>query len=203
MPSHDFTTREPQQFGMISFSDLTREEARVQSSTFGAYGICVSAQWAENRLAQPVLYIDAKGPVATALRTIFELGYRECKARIRFPDDAGWTMAYENKTVASAVIGATLWANLLQLYEYMEPSTSSREREWRIVNPQPDYGLAGKRLNELIKDASPPQGWAQYINVVKVSPQDVEFIVCPSNEEDAVRTAVPPAYASVALLLSN
>lgn len=197
IPHHDYSRREPQQFGMISFTDIAPQEACAHSSTFGRYGVVVSDEWAKRQNAQRVIYVDNDGPVAEALRAIFEIGYRDCEARIRFPEDAGWTMAFENKNVAHAVVGAPLWANLLQLYEYMESSQFSREREWRIAQPDPLYGLADKRTEEVIDNVSPPQGWAKFVNVLGITPADVAAFVCPESECHTFQCAIPAAYGHV------
>jgi hypothetical protein len=197
IPHHNYSEREPQQFGMISFTEIAPEEACSHSDAFGRYGIVVSDEWVKRQNAQRVVYVDSGGPVTESLRAIFEIGYRDCEARIRFPDDAGWTMAFENKAVAGAVAGATLWANLLQLYEYMESSQFSREREWRIAHPDPYYSLAGRRTEQVINDVSPPQGWGEVLNVVKVTPADIEAFICPSSECQAFQRALPSGYANV------
>lgn len=97
IPHHDYSNREPQQFGMISFIDMGPEEARSHLGAFGRYGIAVSDEWARHQNARRVVSVDSDGPVTEALQAIFEIGYRDCEARIRFPEDAGWTMAFENK----------------------------------------------------------------------------------------------------------
>jgi hypothetical protein len=200
IPHRNYSEREPQQFGMISFTEITPNEACFHSGVFGRYGVVVTDAWAKHQNAQRVIYVDSAGPVTDSLRSIFEIGYRDCEARIRYPEDAGWTMAFENKAVASSVAGAMLWANLLQLYEYMESSQFSGEREWRIVHPDPYYSLAGRRTEQVIRDVSPPQGWANYLNVVTVAPGDIEALVCPSSECHALRQALPPEYANVPLI---
>jgi hypothetical protein len=197
IPHHDYSGREPQQFGMVSFTEATPEEARSHSDTFGRYGIVVSDEWAKRQNAQRVLYVISEGLITESLRTIFEIGYRDCEAHIRFPDDAGWTMAYENKAVTGAVVGAALWANLLQLYEYMESSQFSCEREWRIVHPDSYYSLAGRRPEQVIDDVSPPQGWAEHLNVAKIAPADVVALICPPQERQVFQRALPAQYANV------
>ena len=106
-------------------------------------------------------------------------------------------MAFENKVVASEVASATLWANLLQFYEYMESSKFSSEREWRIVNPDPHYSLAGQRTEQTIQQASPPQGWATVMNTVRVKPADIKAFVCPYVELNAFRNALPPEFTDI------
>lgn len=194
---HNYSDREPQQFGMISFTEIAAEEAYSHADVFGRYGIVVSDEWVKRQKAQRVVYIDNNGPITESLRVIFEIGYRDCEARIRFPGDAGWEMAYENKAVADAVVGAALWANLLQLYEYMESSQFFREREWRIAHPDPYYSLAGRRTERVIDDVSPPQGWAKCLNVVKVTPADIVAFICPLSECHAFQRALPGGYANV------
>ncbi len=195
VPVHDFSDREPQQFGMISFTELTPDEAKEHRNRFGSYGIVVSEKWARKHRAQKVLYVDQAGPVFEALVEVFEEGYKDVSSKIRFPDDAAWQMAYTNKAIASAVAGSRVWAGLLQLYEYVEPIENSYQREWRIVHPDPYYGYAPTTA-EIIKSISPPQGWAKVHNVAMVEPKDVVGFVCPRDEQDALKNSLPDEYGS-------
>lgn len=200
IPHHNYSKREPQQFGMISFTDMTPDEASSHSGVFGPYGIVISDAWAKRHNAQRVVYIESQGPVTDALRALFDIGYRDCEARIRFPDDAGWNMAFENKAAAASIAGASLWANLLQLYEYMESAQFAREREWRIVNQGPYYGLAGRRTEDVIDEVSPPVGWANVLNMVKVTPSDVEAFICPSAQCDVFKRGLPKQFANIRIV---
>ena len=134
VPEHDFSRREPQQFGMISFTELEPEHANTHTEVFGPFGVLVSEEWARANRAERVIYVQNEGPAYEAWRSLFTVGFRDVKSRIKYPDDAGWLMSFENKAVAGAVAGSTIWAALLQLYEYMETADFSCECEWRIVN---------------------------------------------------------------------
>lgn len=90
VPDHDFSKREPQQFGMVSFTELAPKEANKHCEVFGNYGITVSEAWARSQKTQKVMYIDKTGPVFDALAAIFQVGYKDLTAKIRFPDDAWW-----------------------------------------------------------------------------------------------------------------
>jgi hypothetical protein len=105
-------------------------------------------------------------------------------------------MAYENKRVASAIAGSRLWANLLQLWEYMEPERNSQQREYRIVNPDPFYSLSTDKA-EAIRSVSPPQGWAKHTNVLAVSPADIVRLVCPIGERRHLRAMLPEEFKDV------
>ncbi len=209
VPDHDYSKFEPQQFGMVSFVKLAPGEVNTFSSPFGRYGIMVSDDWATRNNAQRVIYVDNEGLVAETLKAIFNIAYCDCKSRIRFPDDAVWNMAFENKAVAASVVGATLWANILQLYEYMEPSYLSNEREWRIVNPDPNYGFAQKRTEEIIKDVSPAIGWAEHVNTLsspsndtkmKFNTEDITALICPADESETIKKNLPESFSEVIIL---
>jgi len=58
LPFHDFKEREPQQFGMISFTDLPPEAAHGVRTKFGNYGIVISQGWASSNNIQKVNYVD-------------------------------------------------------------------------------------------------------------------------------------------------
>jgi hypothetical protein len=198
VPEHDFSKREPQQFGMISFTEIESEDAGPHTSIFGQFGVVVSEEWADANNAERVIYIDNDGPALDAWRSLFAVGYRDVTARIEYPDDAAWLTSFENKAVAGAVAGSTLWAALLQRYEYMESADFAGEREWRIVHPHPYYSLSDSK-DEVIRKVSPPQGWARFLNVVCVSRRDVDAFVCPRGERQSLHDALPDEYASVAV----
>src|SRR5260370_6758037 len=70
LPAHDFAEREPQEFGMISFTDQDLP-ALDHLRKFGEFGIVVSHEWARSQMAQRVLYVSEEGPVAIALQWLF------------------------------------------------------------------------------------------------------------------------------------
>lgn len=193
IPMHDYSKREPQQFGMISFTELRPEEAQAHTNVFGHLGIVVSDAWAHKHDAQRVIYVESKGPYFEALRMVFKIGYGDLRSRIKYPSDTGWLMSFENKAAARAIAGASLWENLLTLWEYLEPAESAYQREWRIVNPVPDYSL-GENKQEVIAKVSPPWPWAKHIFLKVIEPRDVEAIVCPSSLVTALRTQLPMGY---------
>ncbi|BBO18679.1 conserved hypothetical protein [Candidatus Brocadia pituitae] len=193
IPDHDFSEREPQQFGMISFTELTPGEAVEHRKEFGNYGITVSENWTRKHRVQKVLYIDKSGgPIFDALSLIFKEGYNDVRSKIRFPDDAMWQMAYTNKA-AAAITNSRLWIGLLQLYEYIEPIENAYQSEWRIIHPEPYYGYANTKA-KIIKNVSPPQGWAKVLNVVTVQPEDVIGFVCPRGNQESLKSVLPKVY---------
>ncbi len=202
MPLHDFSKREPQQFGMISFTENDSHHAKAHCEEFGFFGIVVSDKWATEKNAQRVIYIEEHGPATEACRNLFAIGYRDVQQRIKYPDDGGWLMAYENKAAASAIAGSALWANLLQVWEYMEPAYVAQEREWRIVNPEPDYSLSESK-SEAIRQISPPQNWPRFTNLVPIPRIEVEALICPPSRVPELTTFLPESYKNVTILESN
>ena len=199
VPEHDFSRREPQQFGMVSFTELETEHAGAHTACFGRFGIVVTEEWARANRAERVIYVEKEGPAYEVWRSLFAVGFRDVKSRIEYPDDAAWLMSFENKAAAGAIAGSRIWATLLQLYEYMESAEFSSEREWRIVNPDPDYSLSQSK-SEVIRQVSPPQGWAQKKNLVPVSHRDVEAFVCPRNEYGRLLDSLPDGYQDLTVV---
>ncbi|MFZ3084616.1 hypothetical protein [Rhodoferax ferrireducens] len=199
IPGHDFSRREPQQFGMISFTEIEPPHAEVHCDTFGHYGIVVSEAWAAPKKAQRVIYVEETGPVTETLKLLFAIGYADVTSKIEYPDDGGWQMAYENKAAASAIAGSTMWAHLLQLWEYLEPAASAAQREWRIVNTEPFYSLSENKA-EAIAQVSPPQNWAKFTNVVPIPRSEVIALVCRSRDKQSLRANIPPAYQDVTII---
>ena len=196
VPAHDFSDREPQQFGMISFTDWDPPAPAKHLQKFGQFGIVVSHEWARLNMADRVLYVpdEGPGPVASALRWLFMTGYEQLKAEIQDLDDAAAQMAFTNKAMAG-VQGGLLWSNLLTLYEYMEPVDHAYQSEWRIVHPHPLYGYPSSK-QETIRRVSPPRNWAKHLNVLRAPDDAVIGFVCPRQHEQSFARALPSSFSS-------
>lgn len=202
MPGHDFSAREPQQFGMISFTEIEPCHAKAHCEQFGTVGIVVSDKWANEKRAQRVLYVEEQGPTTEAWCSVFAIGYQDVRRRIEYPDDGAWLMAYENKVAAAAIAGSALWANLLQIWEYMEPASVAQQREWRIVNPEAFYSLSESKP-EAIRNVSPPQNWGKFTNVVTIPRCEVEALVCAASQLSELKSALPESYRDVSILQTD
>lgn len=184
---------------MISFTELEPPQTRTHCQNFGDFGIVVAEPWVLQHGAQRVIYLDEQGPITVALRVLFEIGYSDVTRRIENPDDAGWLMAYENKNAAGAIAGSSLWAHLLQLWEYLEPASSATQREWRIVNPDPLYSLSENK-SEAIAHVSPPQNWAKFTNVLPIQRAEVLALVCRTIDVERLRSQLPHGYESISII---
>lgn len=122
LPKRDWDRREPQQFGMISFTDLSPQAAAGHRAKYGQFGIVVAEAWGKAQGAQRVVYVPDSGPLTRALQNIYDIGFHDLETRIEYPDDAAWQMSYENKAMASAVAGASLWTQLLSLWSTLSQS---------------------------------------------------------------------------------
>jgi hypothetical protein len=193
LPTHDFSDREPQEFGMISFTDQDLP-ALDHLRKFGEFGIVVSHEWARPQMAQRVLYVSEEGPVAIALQWLFTTGYEQLKSEIKYPGDAAAQMAFTNKAMAG-VQGGPLWSNLLTLYEYMEPADHAYQSEWRIVHSHPLYGYPSSK-QEIIHRVSPPTGWAKFFSVLRAPDDAVIGFVCPRQHERSLARALPSSFSS-------
>jgi hypothetical protein len=129
LPEHDFGNEEPQQFGMISFTDLPIDAASEVRRCFGQFGVSVTSAWALRNGAQPLLYVTKGGPVADALRALFHAAHGGMKAAIPYPKDTFWTRSYRNRFVAAA-FGGREYALLLRMYDFMESAEHAWQREW-------------------------------------------------------------------------
>lgn len=199
VPQRDYSKREPQQFGMISFTEIPPLDGASHRQRYGQFGVVVGKAWAIRNRAQRVIYVSEDGALTESLQALFDIGYNDLVARIDHPDDGVWQMSFENKFVASSVAGALLWAHLLSLWEYLEPEQSSAEREWRIVNDRPDYSLFGP-TPEIIAAVSPPKNWAKFTRVLTITPADVEALVCPASQSGRLISAIPPAFRHASLI---
>lgn len=176
LPDVDFSQREPQSFGQICFTENTFESNRDHTKFFGSYGIQVSMEWAKRHSIQPVIYVPDTGPVLDSLAFLFKQTYQKAEAEELYPDD----LVRQQWMVSAPMAGVTgkpLYAALLNLYQFMEPAQHSVEREWRIVNPNPDWGISNS-VEKTIKNVSPPQGWATVLHTVPIKPEDIVELVC-------------------------
>jgi hypothetical protein len=193
VPAHDFSKREPQEFGMISFTDRY-PPASEHLKEFGRFGIVVSYEWAQAQDAQRVLYLSCKGgPLITAFEWLFTTGYEQLRAKIN-PNDGAALMAFTNKEMAG-IQGGLLWNQLLTIYEYMEPTDHAYQSEWRIVHPKPMYGYPTSK-SDVIQNVSPPEDWAKYCNVLRAPADAVVGFVCPREDEQSFVKDLPPDFRS-------
>jgi len=192
IPFHDFSSREPQQFGMISFTELSPQNSAPVRHHFGNYGIMVSAEWALSQNAQRVLYIDYQGQVFDGFQRLFQYAYGDliCSSQLRTGEIS--SMVFTNRAMAN-ITRSFLYGNLLKLYEYMEPSAHSNQQEWRITNPEPLYGFRETK-QEIIENVSPPKGWAKIVNLLRIECLDVTGFVCPESETQILRNSLSDLY---------
>lgn len=194
VPEHIRTEREPQEFGMISFSTIKPEKSSAHRKKYGDFGIIMSQHWYLKNGANRVFYLKNKGFVFSLFKLLFSFAYKDFLKNVRYPDDKYYWMGYENKKIAES-IGARKWVEALNIYEYIQPYKDKREREWRIVNQMPLYSFADSK-EEIIKNIDPPQNWAQFIHVLKFNEEDVYAFVCPKNKMDVLKTHLPINYQS-------
>ena len=192
IPFHDFSNQEPQQFGMISLTELSAQNSTKHRNKFGDYGIVLSSDWCLKHNAHKVIYLDRKGPIFDAFKILFTNAYSELSSKIRFPEDEGWRRAYLNKDFAG-FIGGFNWSLLLQIYEYMEPIENSYQQEWRIIHPT-GIGFDDKSREKIITEVSPPKGWSKLISVLKVSNEDIVGFVCPQKDMKTLINKLHPGY---------
>ena len=195
LPNHNFEEREPQQFGMISFTGLPLINAKKHKNDFGKYGVIVSNEWANSHNIQKVIYIDNKGPVFESLQNLFKQGYDDLIHKSMLREKEVSEMSFTNKERAK-IAGGYIYSNLMQLYEYMEPIHNSYQQEWRITHPSPYYGYA-KTKEEIIQNVSPPKNWAKILNVLPVKPKDISGFVCPEKDMAVLQNILKPEIKSV------
>lgn len=192
-----FASAEPQAFGMVSFTELGVSDLSAHRSVFGAYGIALHLDRAVAKGAQRVIYVPSNGALFQSFRWLFRLGYQELEAVSSQREGMG--MAATNKAMA-AVSGAQLWANLLTLYEYLQPEEHSGQVEWRIVNQVPfDHGIDPKA--EIVRKllAMPP-AWLRGSGSVSLDRSDIAGIVCPNGEEERIRALLPEPFQEVSII---
>jgi hypothetical protein len=195
LPNVDFSKREPQSFGQVCFTENTFESNRDHTKFFGSYGIQVSSDWAGKNKIQPVVYIPENGPILDSLRFLFDQTYQKSEAEELYPKDLARQQWMVSAAMAS-VTGKPLYSALLNLYQYMEPAQHSAEHEWRIVNPNPDWGISNS-TEKAIKNVSPPQGWATVVHVVPIEPDDIVAIFCRKQDAESLSTSLQNEFRQI------
>ena len=195
LPEVNFGNREPQSFGQVCFSENTFQSKRDETKFFGSFGLEVSDEWARKYKAQPVLYIDDEGPVAESFRFLFEQFHSKALSEERYPNDAA-RQQWEVSCAMANIEGQPLYAELLKIYQYMEPARHFSEREWRIVNPKPDWGISND-TSKVVKNVSPPEGWAKWLHVVQIAPEDAAAIHCKQENHEALKKSLPALFQNV------
>lgn len=188
--------REPQEFGMVSFTQLPISEATAHHERFGLFGIMVSWEWALSHDAQRVIYVDERGPIAETFAWLFRLAKQELD---RVTGGKPSTMTLTNKAFAF-MKPSTMYARLLTLYEYMEPERNSAQVEWRIVNKLPQHHDTTKSRGELVRDLLEAAKLWKSFGCVRVASDDVHAFICPRGAKADLKTALPDEFLAVPIL---
>jgi len=190
--SEDFKGREPQEFGMVSFTELQKERARHHREIFGDFGVVVTWEWAVHHRAQRVLYVG-DGPVFRAFKWLFEFGKQEI---LRHDPEASKGMSLTNRAVA--MMYNQMYGHLLTIYEYMQPERDSSQVEWRIANPIPHYhnrySDRDLMMRELVRLAK------SKMCTLQVEPGHVEMLLCPAGDARRLKAAIPAAFRGVPII---
>jgi len=191
-----FSEREPQEFGMVSFTQLPIAEATTHRERFGSFGIIVSWEWALAQDAQRVIYVDEAGPIASTFAWLFRLAKQELERAVGGKPSP---MTLTNKAMAFTK-DSTMYARLLTLYEYMEPERNSGQLEWRIVNKIPQYQDVGKSRADLVQDLLRIATMWTNFGSTRVRPNDIHAFICHRNAMDTLHAAIPKEFHDVPIL---
>lgn len=197
VPDGPFADTEPQEFGMVSFAEIEPGKATEHRAAFGDFGVAVTWEWAARHYAQRVIYLKQEGPVFEAFRSLFGMAKANLDRKIRFPENGMLTRAYTNRAMAG-VQGAAFWANLLTLYEYMEPAENSSQMEWRIVQKHPFTFSERDKPSNIAQALADAEKWG--ITRLKVTVEDVPFLICPTRHAKALRNALPKGFEQIDIL---
>lgn len=188
----EFADREPQQFGMVSFTELRIADAARHRESFGDFGIAVTWNWARRHNAQRVLYLG-QGSVTETFAWLFQLARQELQRR---SSEGDLEFALSNR--AAAGMYSQLYAHLLTLYEFMEPERNSSQVEWRIVNALPDYMDLTDRALLIQKLIQRAKSWKT--GTVRLAPGDVTMLIAPPKQIARLRSTIPPEFRRVPIL---
>lgn len=196
LPGVDLGDHEPQRFGTVSFTALPPEEAQLHREHFGPFGIGVTPEWARSHEIQPVIYLDEGGPVVRTLRLLFQTGHRELQIRKAEeqgvpPAVAQLGQSVHNKRVAALFDQAELWAEMLTLFEFMEPADHEWQREWRIVQSDPFHFNTDTRAGHFEEAARDASGWRG--RQLEFELADLVCLVAPADRRNELVNILPDA----------
>ena len=183
-----FLEREPQENGMVCFTELPVWRARVHRQRFGPFGIAVTWEWADRNCARRVRYVAKNGPEFSVRAQRFQLALQDLERRAGARPDGWWDAALYNRHMA-AILGAREWSALLIEYEYMQTDRDSAQAEWRIVQPLP-FSYNSRERSEIIREALGITGtWN--ITSARVKPSDIRFLTAPHGRASELREVIP------------
>lgn len=188
----EFAEREPQQFGMVSFTELQIAEAARHRESFGEFGIAVAWDWAIRQNAQRIIYLG-EGSVTDTFAWLFQFARQELERKSPEPVDE-FTLGNR----AMAVMYSQLYAHLLTLYEFMEPERNSSQVEWRIVNSLPTYMDLADRPAMIQKLIQQAKSWK--LGTIRIDPEDVTMLIAPPRDIENLRSAIPPEFRRVPIV---
>lgn len=188
----EFTNREPQQFGMVSFTELRIDEAASHRESFGEFGVVVTWDWALRNNAQRVIYLG-DGSVTDTFAWLFQFARQELERKSPEPV---LEFTLSNRVVAGMY--SQLYGHLLTLYEFMEPERNSSQVEWRIVNQLPAYVDLTDRAAMIQNLVQQAKSWK--LGTVRVAPEDVTMLIAPPKDIDRLRTTIPAEFRGIPII---
>ncbi len=188
--------KEPQEWGMVSFTELPIADSTSHRQVFGDFGVAVSWDWALKHGVDRVIYIRQDGALFETWRFLFTSAYRDVKRREEEGPLSWGGMSSHNRAMAQT-IGAAGWATMLRFFEYMQPDRDSAQVEWRIVNKLP-FTFSSRDKQSRIQEALQLAGTWQTANL-RVQPADIRYLVCPAGAEPELRAHLPADFCRSAV----
>lgn len=143
-----------------------------------------------------MIYVAEGGSLALGFRQLLSAARKSLdNERTHCPDDSFRLAGYHNAATAD-VLGAHEWAALLRICQYMGPANDAPEQEWRVVQNLPLYSVP-KTSEVAVTQLSPAQGWARVLNSIKISSQNIRFILVPKGCSANLHRQLPPKYVHV------
>ncbi len=140
--------QEPDDKGMVCFTELNVEDATMHRSEFGSFGIAVSKVWAIDQGARRVSYVEPGGPHFQAL--LGKLRGHAPRHAFGYPVDEQRMPMFEKslrqlllgRKAAATLFGADAeYRRLLDDLLWVQISSDQNQAEWRIRNPSSLGGI--------------------------------------------------------------
>lgn len=184
---------EPEQFGMVSFTEAKAPASSTHRRDFGGLGIVVRRAWVASLGGRPVEYVEQGSERFEELQRMADSSIREMRSHPTYPELGFGTLGEISAAIASGNLGGQAWARFLRTFAFIGPAKNAWQREWRIAKTVMEGGIPHDRA-ERLANISPPRGWGQFLHVQKVPAEDVLGFVAPALKAHELRASLSEEF---------
>jgi hypothetical protein len=142
---------EPQCRGMVCFTDTQHDVGKVHRRRYGAFGVAVNKEWAIRNGACKAIYLRIGSPMFEAFKSLFNQLSPVMPKTGDSHLDLWIDQLARSKPEFSKSLGATSYADLLKIHEYMQTDEDVADSEWRVLREHKFEWTVGTPLSEVKK----------------------------------------------------